>query len=294
MMWLYLAILSTALFSVTNIMDKYVLTEFIRRPMFNTAVSGLVTFLGALLIPVFAAVSLPDMGLLAVCLAAGALFMAANYFFFRGVLSEEISRAMPVVLAAAPVFVLFIAALFLGEVLLPGQYAGIAVLLFSSILISAERTTKIRMNACFWLMLVSALLYATERVMMKHLLGFMDFWNVFFWVGAGAMLTVSGILVFYHGTFLRTLVELRRPSIYASMSEAISTAATFIFTVAMSFGMVSLVQSVEYTQPAIVLALATLLSIYRPRIIREELKSSVLAVKLAAIGIMVVGMFLIA
>jgi uncharacterized membrane protein len=294
MLWLYLALLSVVLFAITNIIDKYVLTEFIRKPLFNTVISGAVSFLGALVLLLFARIYIPSPDLLVVGLFTGLLFMLANYFFFRGVLSEEVSRAMPIVLAATPMLVLFIATFFLGEILLPGQYLGVVILLFSSILISIKKTARVTMSACFWLMVTSALFYAIQRTTMKYLLSYMDFWNVFFWMSTGAVLTSFVVMVFYHKTFFKTLRMFRKPALYASLSEALATAATFVFTVAMSFGLISLVQSVEYTQPAIVLAFATILSIYKPRIIREELKSSVLAVKIVAIGIMVVGMFLMA
>lgn len=294
MLWFYLAFLAVILYAIGNVIAKYAITEYIKKPLFNTIITGIVTLLIALVSLLFSRIQFPNIELISIGLLAGFLFFIANWLFFKGILAEEISRALPIVLSMGPLFVLIIATVFLGEFLFPRQYVGIGLLFISSILISVKKTTKIKISVAFWSMTLSALFYAIQESTMKYLLSYMDFWNVFFWMAMGSILTSVGIMTFYHRTFFETFHKYKRATLYSSVSEVVGSTGTFVYTAAMSFGFISLVSSVQYTQSAFILVFATILSIYRPRIIREELKSSVLAVKILAIGIMIAGAFLIA
>jgi hypothetical protein len=74
----------------------------------------------------------------------------------------------------------------------------------------------------------------------------------------------------------------------------LAVVALFIFTIAVSLGPVTLVNSLGALQPLFVLAIAVVFSNFFPHILKEEVDRHTIALKLVAIALMIIGTVLVA
>ena len=79
-----------------------------------------------------------------------------------------------------------------------------------------------------------------------------------------------------------------------SLSESLTVIALFFFTIAVSLGPVTLVNSVGALQPLFVLMIAVLFSHFWPHIMKEEIDRHTVALKVVAIVLMIAGTVMVA
>ena len=120
-LWVLFTVLATMLWAVSNIIDKYVLVKWVKEPIVPviiTLITGLVVSLLIYIFHGFSALSYANIGL---AFASGIFYIMMIIFYFRAVKIEEISKIVPM-FYLAPIFVLILAATFLGEFFTPLKY----------------------------------------------------------------------------------------------------------------------------------------------------------------------------
>jgi drug/metabolite transporter (DMT)-like permease len=192
-----------------------------------------------------------------------------------------------------PLFVLILAAIFLGEFFTPLKYIGILLLIIGAVLISSKGL-KFSLGKAFWLMIASALCISASSVITKYLLGFSDFWTIFAYTRIGAGICLIPVL--YFGlSHMRSDVKVHGRRVIGSicLSDILTVVGSLLTTFAISVGSVTLVNALASVQPFFVLAFAVALSIFYPKILKEEIGRSAVALKLIAIAMMFAGVILI-
>ena len=293
MSWMLLSILASVFLSASNIIDKYIYTKLLRKPIISLimmAIIGIITSIPIYYIKGFSELSY---ALILAAFLSSAVYLIAVFLYFKAVKIEEISRIVPL-FYITPLFVLILAALFLGERFTGLKYLGILLLVAGAMLISVKRPFRLSFGKAFWLVMVSSFGISINSVVIKYLLGFADFWTVYSYMRIGAFVW---LIPFYFINFkdIREAVRKHKAKAIglASLSEFLNLAAVFLIVIASSVGYVTLIGALVSVQPFFVLLFAALLSIYVPRVLKEEISRSTIALKLVAIAIMFTGAMLI-
>lgn len=296
MEWFYFPLLSALFFAIGNIIDKFVLSKISIKPLAYTMFIGLLLFPFALLLLLLNTVSFAFPYSL-IGLIPGWLWITYVYFYSKSTMKEEMSRIASL-LFTSPIFVAVLSFLFLGEVLVVHQYLGIVILVSSAILISYQRIKgKISMRNSLKIILITASLMALDSVINKYVLSGVSYTSVYFWNSLGSFAGFMLLLTF--SKFRREFVDLVRIfrlkkllPVYA-MSETISFLAYIFLIFAYSLTKVSLVSAIGPTQVFFVFLFTLFLSVYKPKILKEEINKSTIVIKLFAILLLFVGTWLV-
>jgi transporter family protein len=291
--WIALSLLSAFLMAVVNIIDKFILTKWVKNPMLLVVFFGIIGLIPSLTI--FGIRGLPRLSGFNIFLAflAGGAYLLMSFFYFRAAQLEEISRVVPL-FYLAPFFVSIFAFLFLGEFFSSKQYAGIAFLIAGAMLISAKKSSQFHGGKAVWLMTLAALSYSIMLVLSKHLLNHADFWTVFALIRTGMFLALVPSFCILARNLLRSFKEQGLKIIgFIALNEALALVGSFVLTIAASLGAVTLVNALSTVQPFFVLLFASLLSLFFPKVIKEDVGKKALITKFIAILLMVTGALLI-
>ncbi len=293
MSWIIFSILAALCWSFVVMADKYVVSKWFKEPLavlIIVGVSGLIVSFGIYFIRGFQPLSSFNVFL---AIIGGAMTLLASVFYFKALKIEEVSRIVPL-FYLSPLFVLFLAAIFLNETLAPLNYLGVIFLVGGSILISFKRFSKISFGKAFYLMILSAIVVSIRKIIMKYVLDFTDYWTVFAYERIGGSIAAIPIIYLYLSD-LRDSVKKYGKKVLAvlSVTEVLNLVALLLFTIAISIGSVTLVSASSSIQPFFVLLFAVILSVFYPSILEEEIGKSVILLKLLAIVLMFIGVFLI-
>ena len=218
--------------------------------------------------------------------------------YLQALQTEETSRVAALVYVF-PVFVFLGAFVFLGEILTIKDYAGGTLLVLSAFLVSYRPAKKdgrngglspaLKYMAVFWVFTASYALAA------KYLLSFMNEWHLIFWTSLGGFMMVLPLLGMKSIRKEVSEYLLISPYIFSVLmaDEIFDFLGRSAFIFAYSVGSVALVSSVSALQPFITLFYVVLLGLFVPGILPEEMDRRTIALKIAAILLIVAGVYLV-
>jgi uncharacterized membrane protein len=290
MLWLVLAIFAAACFALTNYLDKLVISRYVKSIAVYAAYFGLMNGAAALALLLLASIEYSQALLLA--FAAGVLIILSTYLYLRSMREGKLSS---VVFAqfASPVFVVFLAIAFLGEILTPQKYVGIA-LIASGVLLPIVK--KGAMLAGSKYMLLFALEVAITNIVYKYLLGFHSYASILFWYWMGTLAVAIPLLLAMRREFFATVSSLGKMNAAAWASQAAYILALVASLSAFSIQSVSVVSATLASQTLFVLAYVTVGSRLVPKALalQERQQKRDIAAKLASAALIAAGIFLLA
>jgi drug/metabolite transporter (DMT)-like permease len=293
MSWVELSLIATFLWASINVIDKVLLTKFIKHPVVSLIIlsmTGLVVGIVFILFrPTAFTAELAIGGLI-----GGLFYFGANYSYFQAVKQDEVSRVIPII-NTAPLFLVFLGAIFLGEQLTLFQYLGVVLLVGGAVLISIHKSFGIRPNIAFWFAVGCAIFFALNQLETKYLLEVgIDFWAVFSSIRIGTGIVALPFIV-KHWNDLKAQYHEKGVQSYALVTgtELLNLVAVLLFTIAVSEGPVTLVNALSSVQPLFVLILTIALSVFLPHILSEEIGKKTLGLKTIAIAAIVIGSILV-
>ncbi len=294
--WFLYAFIGAASLAVTGIIDKFILGRYVTSHIaYMVALIilqqifaiGIILFLGAGFV-------YPE-SLYAMAAGSAQVVLWASYL--RALQVEEVSRVSAMVYVY-PIFVFLGAYLFLGEALSMRYYAGGTLLVISALMISYRPqkdksafilSPALKYMVAFWIF------SAAYAIAAKYLLSFMDEWHLIMWSSLGNLAIVLPLLAkkeircevrqyFWTGPFLFS--ALLADEVFDFLGRC-----AFIFAYAL--GSVALVSSVGALQPFLTLVYVILLGVFIPGILIEELDSKTMAIKLSALLLIVIGVYMV-
>jgi len=293
LLWVFYSIFAALIFATSNIVDKYVISKMVKKPLTPVMISGIVGLIASGLIYFFLGFASLSFANILWAFAAGILYMLTIIFYFKAVTIDEISRIVPIFYTSS-LFILILAAIFLGEIFTPIKYLGIFLLMFGAIAVSSKNILKIKFGKSFWFMILAALSIAVSSIIVKYLLNFADFWTVFGYERFGEIFALIPIAYFSFSDLSSSVKRFGVKSIgLMSLSETIGLIGLLLVTIGTSIGYVTLVNTLTSVQPLFVLLFAVILSVFYPKILKEEVGKSVVSQKVIAIILMLIGAFLI-
>lgn len=295
MNWLIFAILSTAAFAATVIIDKLLLNRYVRNSTaYLIALIVMQQFFAAVVIAFYGASFIYPASIYG--MLAGSAQAAMYMAYIRALQVEEASRVTSLFFVY-PLFVFLAADVLLGETLTEKDYAGGLILVLSALLISYRPSVNrsivlspaLKHIVFFWLF---STLYS---IGVKYLLAFIDEWHLFVWSSLGTMLAVVPLIA---DREIRTeVIEFLKAGHHfiggAALEEIFDFLGRISSIFALALGPVALVSAVGALQPAITLIYILALSFFVPGLLEEELDRGTLILKFVAGILVVIGVYLV-
>jgi len=292
-MWIFFSILAVLCFTVVNIIDKHILTKWVRQPLILVILVGVFGLISSIVIYFIYGFSFFSRFNIFLALISGALSLLTTIFYFKALKVEEVSRVIPFFYLST-LFISLFAAIFLGEVFTPLKYLGILLLVFGAMLISSKNPLKLEISKALPWMLLAVTAASANSLLTKYLLNFTDFWTVFAYTRIGGGIVLIPVAYIYLPGLISTIKKHGKKFVaIVSINETITLFGMLFFTVAASVGYVTLISAISSIQPFFVLSLTIILSMFFPSIIKEEIKRSVVLLKFLAITVMFIGVILI-
>ena len=292
MLWFWLSLACALLWAIESILNKHVSSRLARPQLvlsFFSTFLGLLMALPLLLMP--GTQLLPFSVEASISLLAGLAVFAAYLLFIRALSRGEASRIVGLYLSS-PVFVALLALFFLGEQLSLPNYAGI-LLVVAGAAAMAYRKGSFFLGSGSLEALASSLIYSCMNVSLDYSAESIGAFASFFWFQAG-FFAAGAAYALIHRRELAEYFRGARTALAGAVGAGICGNAGRVFLLlAFSVGSVSLSVAVQYTEAFFVLILASLLSAYYPKILKEETGTSAIALKLFATVLMFAGVLLL-
>jgi drug/metabolite transporter (DMT)-like permease len=288
-----IAILAHVLIAASLLWDKILLRSPEMRNLANYVFwLGAMSVLGVLLIPF--GFHRPSLGIAALGLGAGAIHLAANWFYYRALKYGEASQSLAVVGGFAPLATALIGLGLLSTRWREGEIAAFALMVLGGfVMFGAEQLNLPRvLPSVLW----SALLFGITNVVQKIVFNDAGF--------------VTGYVFFTLGTFAGALALLLRPlwrrqileySEHASpkskegyfANRFLSGVGSFLIFVAISKANPAMVDAIAGLRYAIVFVGAFLLTRMKPSLLSEDFHRHALIGKSVATGLVAAGLALL-
>jgi drug/metabolite transporter (DMT)-like permease len=299
-MWLFFAFSGPVLWAASTHIDKYLVDRYFQNS--DTAVLMVFTALiGALLLPfiwyfapgVFA-IPLSAMAVMAV---SGILYMGAMLFYLRAIQSEEASVVAPF-FQVSTIFTFILAYVFLHETIGWVRIGGGLLVVAGAMLLSLDASLHFRaLKPRFaLLMLTCGLVMSVSAVLFKYFAVHDDYWVTTFWNFVGEALFGLAILAVPH--YWRQFLALFRKSPGAVIAinganELINLGGGLGVRYAYLSVPVALVSAISSTTTLFVFAFGILLTLFVPRLGREDLSRKNLIQKGAAALLVAIGVAIV-
>jgi len=197
MSWFLLALIPSALWAITNHIDKYLLSKYLKQLGFGSLIL-FSSIIGTILLPI---VWLIDPHVFQIqplhafiIIISGIIYSIAWIPYIYALNQTEASRIAPF-FATIPIFTYILGYFFLKEVLSPVQILAAILIIGSAVSLSMEKSeNKVKIKkGVIALMMLSAALMATNSFLFKFIAIQESFWLTTFWEYIG--LTIFAILI---------------------------------------------------------------------------------------------------
>ena len=295
--WIYFVLISQGIWSITSLIDKIVISKgYIKNPLVYIVLNGLANILLIFILPFvgFKALSFID---ISIVMISGILFSASVALYYKAVQDEEISR-IAMLFQLAPIFVLVLSFLFLGETLTKNHFIGFLFLLSTGVIISYKRINGVfKLSKSFYLMLISAVFAAISFVAAKHIFNVTSFWNAFLWLRISGF---TALLVLFVPTlrsqFIETFRIMKNKARVLLGFKMIIDFSAFIFAgyAIINAPAIALISALANSLlPAFVFILTSFTSLYFPKLIKEEIDKKAILTKILAIILIIIGIIFV-
>lgn len=302
MNWFLIALLPPIFWSLTNHIDKYLISKY-----FKTGAIGAVTLFSAsiaiLLLPIIILIEpsvLENFKASNLLIAAnGTLYLLATLPYFYALKKDDASLTVPL-FQMIPVFSFILGYLFLKETLNYTQIIGSIIIMISSIFISLNISDIKQMKMkwdIFGLMTLSSILYALNFIFFKHFTIETDFWTTSFWEYIGFAFLGLFILVFvksFRKGFVN-VIKVNKLQVLSinGLNEIINIIAKVAFNYASILTPVTMVWIINGLQPVFVFFFGIFLTLLFPKISQEDISKKTLIQRIVAIAVITIGVYLI-
>jgi len=295
MSWLIFAIFATALYGASNFIDKFLIEKRVKDPILLTIFGGIIVFIAGALIFLIAGFQKFTLLQIFALLVSGVLSEIALIPYYKALSSEDASRIVSF-FQIIPVFVLVLSYIFLGETLVLKQYLGFFFILVGGFILSIKKvglkTLNLRKSLPY--VMLASLIWAVSFVIFKFVAIKTNFWNTIGYEFFGVSIGAGILFLFYRKRFLSEfkIVRLNTWGII-TINETVYFIGRLCGFYAIVLGPIALVSVISGIQPIFALFYGLILSVWFPKIVKEDIARSTLALKIMAIIIIFAGIWFI-
>ena len=295
-MWLFVALFAYAVLAVVGVMDKLILTKSVPKPIVFVFYSTVFVFPLFFLLPF--GVNMPSVWTDHLIFAvSGICFALGLWTMYIGYQESEISHVGPLIGAAIPLFVFLLSYIFLSERLTAINLAAVFVLIFGSLLISFEKSSRHNgwHKGMAWGVL-AGLLFAISHVTSKYAYDAYGFYNGFVWTKL--WIGVFGVFLLFFPSVRSVLFkkspdkQTGRPFLIFT-NKFLGVGGAVLIQYAISLGSVSLVNALAGVQYALLVIMVAATSKFWPNVLKETYSKKEIAQEIAAVVIISLGLILL-
>ncbi len=304
MSWILLAVIAYFLLAIVNLLDKFLLDNVLGSSKVYAFLIGAMSGIVILFAPWF--LHWPGVPLMLFQLATGLFFPFALLFMFEALKKGDASKVTVLIGGIIPILTIAFSTIFLHEKFLVSQRYGLLFLLlgtFAIAFIGSGNTAKQKAfnREAVGYSILSALLYAIFFIGTKYGYDHHDFFSSFIWVRLGGLISVGLLLIRRRdrkeifSSFKSRPRKKQGPkqTLLVFGNQALGAGAFVLQSYAISFGSVAIVNALQGVQYAFLLAFGWILSVFKPKLFRENISPKVIIEKIAAIILISVGLYFI-
>jgi len=295
--WLIPALVAPFINAIVNFIDKYLVTRRINNPLAMQLYTSIVSFCVGIL--AWIAFGFPFLGgpNIFLGLGVGLLFSLAGIIYYYVISRKDVSD-MTFLFGVTPVFTFFSAFLILGETFSLSQFFGFCLVLSAAIMVSLRKNAGIPLfSSTAALILAVDVLSALAAAATKFSINSNSFVNFIILEGWG--LGFGGILIYIFSSRVRDAFwenfKTASKKVFGiiGLNETLTVFEKWVSFFALSIGPVALVSVVGGIRIFSAIAIGYLLTILAPSVIREDISKGLLARKIIAAAILIVGLYFI-
>ena len=301
MNWFFIALLAPALWSITNYIDKFLVSKYFK----GGGTGALIIFsalIGVFVAPIFLIISPGILNIATrdalILIVSGAIYIVGLLPYLYAMSKDDVSIVVPL-FQLIPVFGYVLGFVFLKEQLTNTQLLGGVMVFIGAIGISldvprlVEKQFKIKWDV-LGLMVLSSFLVALYSFLFKFAsIENESFVVSSFWQYVGFILVAIIILVFvksYRTEFVAIVKRNKLPILGLNASnEIINIIAKIALDYASLLAPLALVWVVNGFQPLFVFVYGILITLLFPKILKENLSKEVLIQKIVFIAVIIAG-----
>lgn len=300
MYWLIYAFSGPVLWALSTHIDKYLVERYFKQG----SVAVLMVFtaiIGALSLPLIwlfqpgvVALNLQSTAVIAV---SGILYMSAIYFYLQALQTEEASTIAPF-FQAAGIFGLILGYFVLGEKISIFQIIGVLLIIAGSVVLSlrfGQGTSHVKTRLVI-LMLACALAIALSSLIFKFFAVRDEFWTTMFWNFVGqALFGMILMLIAANRQQFKRMMHSNTGAVLSvnGINELINLGGNLGVRYTLLFAPLAIVQAISSTTSFFVLFFGVVISLFFPKLGREEIGIANLMQKAIATTLIVAGVLLI-
>lgn len=292
--WLFIAVLSSATYAVTNFIDKYILDRKIRDYRGLVIYTTIVSLIFGIFFWLLAGLPILAFREAAVLGISGVFTIGGLALYFRALSLEETSIII-ILMQLAPLIVLLLSVTILQEKVSNAQLAGFLFIFSGAIGVSLTRKDlNINFSKALFFILIADLLWASANVLFKFTLLSATFLETVPFESFG--IAIGGLLIYLLSPSTRCAFSKMHKSVSKSglifivLNEIIFLSAKFLGFYAISLGPVSLVSIVGSTQIFFGVLYGWILTLIRKEF-HEDISLSGIARKLCMSLIIFIGIW---
>ena len=295
MMWFLIAFAGYFLLAIVVILDKFILTKSVSKPIVYTFYSTIFMF-GALFAWPFGVQLLVGMDWMA-AIISGVTFGLGLWTLFIAMKKSEASHISPFNGAVITIATYLIASLFLGEALTFLQIVGMIILVFASCLLSFEKSKEHNgWHIGFAWAIVSGILFGISHVEAKYLYEVYPFLTGFVWsrffiglVGLATLFSPEVLETFKRKTVKKEKQIGRNTLMLVIVDKILAVVAVVLIQYAAALGSVSLVMALSGLQFMLLFVMIYALTKFLPNLFKEYFTKQELRVELVATLLVFIG-----
>lgn len=302
MQWYFFAFLSPLLWAISNHVDKYILSKYLKSAGSGVLAifAGLVGLMLSLGILIVSPSSIFGMSLFhaVIIISNGALLIIAFIPYYYALRDEDASLVVPLY-QMIPIFSLIGGFFLLGESITLIQALGGICIIFGAVLISidiagAGFNLKKRV---FLLMILSSFLLSVHFLVFKLIALEESFWTTVFWEYLGSVAVAIFLLLFissYRRQFINVLKENSSGVISVNVfNEILNIGAKLVANYAGMLVPVVLVNFANGLQPMFVFLIGLAITLFLPFINKEQVSKKHIIQRIIAIIVLLFGTYLL-
>ena len=293
MNWVFLALLSPAVYTVVNFIDKHLVSNEVKdyraMPIY-TAIVGFVAGFVFWIITGFPVLAPLDA---IIVILTGILTIWAALLYFKA-MSEEEATTIIILFQSLPMISLVLAFIILGETITFKQLVGFIIIFTAVVLVSLKPSVnkKLTLSSAFFLIILANFMWALAGVLIKFAINANTFSKILSYESWG--IGIGGFLLFIlipsvRNSFLKNVESVKKRTLsILFINEFTFVIAKSISFLAYSLGPVALVSVLSGTQVFYGILYGYVLTKIFPKSFREDIQAKSLVRK----GILALLLFL--
>jgi len=299
MTWILSAVLAYFLLALVALVDKHLVSGPIPGPKVYSFYVGLLGVFSLILVPFGFSVSEP-LSVIYLSVFAGAVFVFALFALFSALERFEVSRVVPAIGAASPLFILLFGYLFSG--IKPDlnflKILALVLLICGGVLITLENKKTITIES-IKISVLAAFLFALSLTLSKFVYFLQPFWSGFIWMRIGGVLAALFFLFSkeVREELFRKRVSFKPGTLWLFIGNQAIGGCAFIlqnFAIALvPLSLLPFVNALEGVKYVFLLMLVFLISLKFPKFLKEKFSGEAMIQKLLAVFLIVCGLVIL-